>query len=133
MGNQIHTAPPIASHDLLAVLREIEDAKKQLSDLYVRKAELEEIAKNLRNAPKKAEKEARRKESLKIMQMAASGMSVPKIAEQLGISKHNLDQRISKAWRKEFPAHFREKRRYTEMGLLEALRDSPPLFSSANA
>ena len=124
----------VASHDLLATLCKIEDAKARLSTLYAEKKRLEEHARKLRAAPREAAKTARHKESLKIMQMAAGGMSLGKIANQLGISKHNLErQRISKAWRTEFPAHFQKKRRYMEMGLLQSLRDSPPLFVSANA
>jgi hypothetical protein len=133
METPTHTAPPIASHDLLAVLREIEDAKAALAALYNRKREIEDAEKEKRWKAEKVAKTDKHRLWVKMLQMASKGMIVSKIAEELGVSKHNMDGKISRAWRKEFPAHYAANReKIYQWGLLSALRDSPPIFISSH-
>ncbi len=124
---------PTDSDALLCVTREIETIKKKLAALYDRKRELEDKAKTGRRSAEKVAEDAKHQLWLEMLEMAAKGMSVRKIAEAKGVSKHNMEWKLCRAWRKEFPAHFAvnyEKR--PQMGFLSALRDSPPLFISAH-
>jgi len=120
--------------DLLAVIREIDDVKATLAALYKRKREIEDAEKEDRWKAEKVAKTDKHRLWVKMLKMASKGMSVSRIAEELGVSKHNMRHKISRAWRKEFPAHYAANRdKIFKLGLLTALRDSPPLFSSANA
>lgn len=123
----------LPSHDLLCVLREIEDAKATIAALYNRKREIEDSEKEKRRKAEKVSKTDKHRIWAKMLQMASKGMSASKIAEELGVSKHNMDGKISRAWRKEFPAHYAANReKIYQWGLLSALRDSPPIFISSH-
>jgi DNA-binding CsgD family transcriptional regulator len=114
---------------LLCVIREIEDAKNTLTALYNKKSKIEDAEQANRRKAEKVTKTDKHRLGVKMMQMASSGMSLSKIAEELGVSKNTMDVKISRAWAKEFPAHHAANLgKIIQLGLLTALRDSPPLF-----
>jgi FixJ family two-component response regulator len=110
------------------ILREIEAAEAALDALYKRKREIEDAEKEKRRIAKMDRHRLR----VRMMQMASEGTTVSKIAEELGVSKHTVVNKISCVWSKEFPAHYAANReKIYRRGLLTALRDSPPIFISS--
>jgi hypothetical protein len=70
---------------------------------------------------------------LTMLQMVAKGMTAIKVAEELGISKHNMASKICRAWRKEFRRHYEaNSEKICKRGAFTALRDSPPIFASSH-
>jgi len=109
-------------------LREIEAAKATLDALYKRKREIEDAEKEKQRSAKMD----RHRLWVQMLQMASKGMTISKIAEELEVSKHTIVSKISRAWSKEFPAHYAANwEKIHRRGLLTALRNSPPIFISS--
>lgn len=110
---------------------EIKEAQKALAALYERKRAIQAAEEKKLRELKKASKYEKHLLWLQMMQMASTGMTVPEIANKLGVSKNDIAIKISKAWRREFPAHYNANyEKIHKLGLLTALRDSPPIFTS---
>ena len=123
----------VANDDLLAVLREIEKARQKLSDLYEKKRQIEAKEQEKRWSKEKMDRKSKHLMEVEYLKLAAQGMSMAKIAKQKGAAKSTMLSKVARAWRKEFPAHYKASfGRICELGTLTALRESPPLFSSAN-
>jgi hypothetical protein len=123
----------LPSHDLLCVLREIEDAKDVLKMLRKKRDEIANRPKAEKYKMILDENQKHNDQAEHAMRLAASGMAITKIAEKLGCSKHSLRGRISRIWRKRYKHHYAANReKIYDMGLLEALRDAPPLFISSH-
>mgnify|MGYP003675488836 CR=1 FL=1 len=65
------------------------------------------------------------------MQLVAKGQSVTIAAKAHGITPAKLNQTMYKVWRKRYKKHFDANvQRIRDMGLVTALRYSPPIFTT---
>lgn len=135
MNNQIKSNTPqedVASHELLCVLREIEDAKEVLKRLRKKRDEIANRPKAEKYKKILEDNQKHNDQAEHAMRLAAAGESITKIAEKLGCSKNSLSGRISRIWRKRYQHHYAANReKIHNIGLINALRDSPPLFISS--
>lgn len=116
---------------LKSLLSKIEKVRKELSGLVSQKKEIQANLRLLNKKDRKLEEKIRMKPYEDALLLIQGGMSAPKVAERLGISKFNMAQNLRWAWHERYPAHYElyygwegEFRMY---GAIIALRLCPPL------
>jgi hypothetical protein len=105
------------------IMKQIEDTKNLIDHLRNKR---DGMIRPNREAASKIKTE-RWNQDEQYLRMAKDGMSVTEIANATGCSKHTLPSKIWRIWNRRFTSHYRAHRRFSEMGLLTALRKSPPL------
>ncbi len=120
---------PKHSPAVLEVMREIEVVKKKLKALRAKKAEIEDDCDKQKRAVEKSREENLHRVYVVALLRASRGENLRVIAEDLKLSYHRLYEKLNKAWRLEFPGHWKaNSSRVYCTSTLSVLRERPPLF-----
>ncbi len=108
---------------LTKVNEEIADTRRRLYWLESQRSALEDAAEKEAKAPILAEREEYRKESIRMLRLAAQGATAQELAKASGKSVTAVMGRLKRVWKAEFYEHYANNA--GEESVLKGLRRSP--------
>jgi hypothetical protein len=117
--------------ELRSIIDEIDLLENRIADLRKKR---DEIKKEPQKQKMKVFWDAVKQKEDKVeiaMESIAKGEPAPKAATLVGLTANYVNQNIWKVWKKRYPKHYKaNEKRIRDLGIITALRYSPPIFQT---